>query len=215
MNAQLFTPLEVGRKPFVRVSFDPTVSLKSYLQHANLAGFESSVDTEIKQNLFLTGGFGILNVQQDEPNFQYTSNGMFLSVGADLNLTKYTNPLDRNIFFVGLHYGYAVLTHNASSIVFVDDYWKAAPRSISSESITASWVEVAMGLKVEAVKNIFIGWTGEAKFRSHLSSGEMRPYMVPGLGKTETKFNLGINIFVSYAFTMKPKVSKDLSTEKL
>ena len=204
LRAQLFHPLEEGRSPFVRISVDPTVLLKTFLQEADMYGFKATVDSEIKQNLFLMGGIGFLNTNLEHDNFVYNNSGMFGVIGADLNLTKYKSPKDRDIFFVGLHYGFATLSHEASSIVLTN-YWGDYPTEVSRESYAASWVEIAMGLKAEAAKNIFIGWTAEAKFKTHLSQGEMIPYNIPGYGKNDSKVAFDISFFVSYAITMKPK----------
>jgi len=207
VRAQLFKPLEVGRSPFVRISVDPTLPLKSFLQEADIYGFEGTIDSEIKQNLFLMGGLGFSNTAIAEGTYDYTSSGMFGMIGADLNLTKYQNPKDRNIFFMGLHYGFAVLSHEATG-VSISNYWGDYNTQVSSESHTASWLEISMGTKAEAAKNIFIGWTADAKFRTHLSDGDMKPYYVPGLGKTDSNFSFDISFFVSYAITMKPKKQK-------
>ncbi|MDA3852721.1 MAG: DUF6048 family protein [Bacteroidales bacterium] len=204
MRAQLLHPLEEGRSPFVRISVDPTVSLKTFLQEANMYGFEATIDSEIKQNLFLIGGIGFLQTTLEEANYGYNNSGMFGMIGADLNLTKYKSPKDRDIFFVGLHYGFATLSHEANSIV-MSNHWGDFSTEVPRESHAATWIEIAMGLKAEAAKNIFIGWTGEAKFKTHLSQGEMIPYNIPGYGKNDSKVAFDISFFVSYAITMKPK----------
>lgn len=204
VRAQLFQPLEEGRSPFVRLSIDPTVPLKTFLQQADMHGLEATVDAEIKQNLFLMGGMGYVATNLEADNYTYANTGMYGVVGADLNLTKYQNPKDRDIFFVGLHYGFATLSHDASDVLMTN-YWGDYATLVSRESHTASWAEIAMGMKAEMVKNIFIGWTGKAKFRTHLSSGEMTPYSIPGYGKNDSKFTFDLSFYVSYAITMKPK----------
>ena len=204
LRAQLFHPLEEGRSPFVRISVDPTVSLKTFMQSAAMYGLEATVDTEIKQNLFLIGGAGYINTHINEESFTYSNSGMFAMFGADLNLTKYQSPKDRDIFFVGLHYGFATLSHEATGI-FLENDWGDYSTDIASEMHTATWIEIAMGFKAEAAKNIFIGWTGKAKFRTHLSDGDMVPYNIPGYGKTDSQVSFGLNFFVSYAITMKAK----------
>ncbi len=203
-NAQLFQPLEQGRSPFVRISIDPTVPVKTFLQKANMTGFELTVDSEIKQNLFAVGGFGMGTCNISQSTYSYSNAGTFAKIGADLNLTQYKNPQDRDIFFIGLRYGFAVLSHEAQDIV-LENEWGVYNTSVPREGRTASWLELAMGVRAEMAKNVFIGWTGAAKFRTHLSEGEMRPYNVPGFGKNDNSFTFDLNFFISYAITMKPK----------
>lgn len=204
MNAQLFNDLEPGRQPFVRISVDPTVRLKTFMQNAKTTGFEVTVDSEIKQNLFLSGGFGRSMTNQDIESFQYTNNGYFLNGGANLNLTKYRKPTDRDIFFVGLHYGFSRFTQEAPRIE-LENAWGKYSTSVDKERLSASWVEVAMGLKAEVAKNIFIGWTGEAKILSHVGSSTIEPYNIPGFGKNDSAFSFDFNFFISYAISFKPK----------
>ena len=211
-NAQLFKKLEVGRSPFIRLSVDPTVTLKTFLQKADLNGLEATVDSEILQNLFVVGGVGMTNVSIKEDNFAYANNGLYAMLGADLNLTKYQNVRDRGIFFVGLRYGFATMTHEASGIQ-LDNYWGENNISIAREALTASWAELAFGIKTEFAKNFFLGWTGEAKLRTHCGSKQMSPYNIPGYGKNNKAFAFDINIFLSYAFTMKPKKAPLEATE--
>lgn len=206
-QAQLFKPIEPGRQQMLRISIDPTLSLKSFLQEPDIFGFESTVDMEVKQNLFLIAGFGMADVDQTSDLFAYKCNGMFMTLGADLNLTAYRDPQDRHIFYMGMHYGYALVSHEASDINF-SNHWVTTELSVPSENRTASWVELTMGIKTEAFNNFFIGWSGESKIRTHLSDGEMLPYYIPGFGKTTKRVSLDFNIWVSYAISFKPKKKK-------
>jgi len=212
MRAQLFKPLEVGRSPFVRLSVDPTVPLKTFLQKADMTGFEATVDSEIMQNLFLIGGLGNTSTHMSDERFSYANTGAYAFVGADLNLTQYANPQDRDIFFVGLRYGFSVMSHEAEDIV-MENYWGSYSTDVASEAFSASWLELAAGVKTEWAKNFFVGWTAEAKFRTHLSDGEMTPYNIPGFGKTDASFTFDLNIFLSYAITLKPKKAAPLTEE--
>ena len=204
VSAQLFRPLESGRQPMIRVSVDPTLYLRRYFQDADMVGFDVAVDTEIKQNLFIEAGMGVANLNLDDKFLDYKSNGMFLTLGANLNLTKYQTPQDRHIFYVGFHYGYAFMAHEATDIYY-SNHWGTPDLFIPLENRTASWLGLAMGLKAEAAKNFFIGWSAESKLRTHLSSGAMKPYYIAGFGKTNNRVSLDFNIWLSYAFSFKPR----------
>ncbi len=211
-NAQLIKDLEVGRSPFIRLSVDPTVTLKTFLQKADLNGFEATVDAEIKQNIFVVAGMGMTNIEIKEDNYEYVNNGLYVMAGADVNLTKYQNPRDRDILFVGLRYGFATMSHAASGIV-IDNYWGSNTIDIDRSALTASWAELAFGMKAEFAKNFFLGWTGEAKFRTHCGKKGITPYYIPGYGKNKNPFAFDLNIFLSYAFTMKPKIAPEKAVE--
>ena len=210
MSAQLFEPLEAGRQPILRLSVDPSLFARSYFQEADMSGFDVAVDTEVKQNLYLETSFGVANISQTTDAFSYVSDGVYATLGANLNLTAYQNPQDRHIFYFGVHYGFARLNHHANDIVISDYYWGDARLSVPQEVRSASWVELTLGIKAEAAKNFFIGWSAESKLRTHLSPGEMSPYYIPGFGKAENALGLGFNIWVSYAISFKPRKYESL-----
>lgn len=210
-SAQLFKPMEEGRARALRVSVDPTVPLKTFLQDADIMGLEATADMEIKHSLFAIGAFGVATTSQKSEDFNYVSNGMYLTLGADVNLTKRSTITDNDIFFIGLHYGFSAYTQEVTDIV-IDNYWGDYTTSFPKEALNASWVEVAMGIKAEYAKNLYVGWTGKAKMKVSDSSANAQAYYIPGFGKNESNIAMDFNIYLSYAFAFKPR-RKPLSSE--
>lgn len=206
VQAQLLEPVPAGRARYVRVSIDPTVPLKTYLQQASISGLEFSADTEIKNDLFLIGVGGYSTVSDVKDTYSYASNGAFVALGLDFNMTKSLLLSDRDILFCGLRYGYSLNTHTVSDIV-ISNPWGDYHTQLPSETLGSGWVELVLGVKAEIAKNIFIGWTGEAKFLAHTQKGASTPYYISGYGRydSESSFNFDVNFFVSYAFTFKAK----------
>lgn len=205
MQAQLFDPIENGRAKHIRLSIDPTVPLKTYMQDADIMGLEVTIDTEVKQNLFLIGITGFSNTSKVSDAFNYKSNGAYLALGADVNLTDRPLLTDRDIFFMGLRYGISVFNQEVEGIS-ISNPWGEYKANIPSETVNAGWFEIALGIKSEFAKNLFIGWTGEAKFKTHCKNTATPPYHIPGYGKfSDSRFAFDMNFFLSYAFTFKAK----------
>jgi hypothetical protein len=202
LQSQVFKDLEEGRRPFVRLSFDPTISLKSYLQDPNLVGFEAAIDSEIKQNTFAIAEVGNLSTIYDSDDFRYANNGLYARVGLDINLTKYRKPSDRDIFFIGGRFGFSTFNQKVDDII-LDNYWGEKKEYIPDEIYSAMWIEIVAGVKAEMTKNLFIGWTGRAKVKTYLSSGEISPYIIPGFGKNDSRIAFAFNIYLSYAIFLK------------
>ena len=203
-SAQMLKPMEEGRQPMLRFSVDPTLYARRYFQQADLFGADFILDTEIKQNLFLEAGMGFADVSLSAKQYDYSNQGVYVTLGANLNLTQYQSPQDRHTFYVGLHYGYALISQEVGNIV-CSNYWGQVESHIPQEQCATSWVEVALGIKAEAAKNVFIGWSAESRIRTHLSESSVEPIYIAGYGKTTNRISLDFNFWVSYAFSFKPK----------
>lgn len=205
VNAQMFDKLEDGKDKYFRISVDPTVSLNTFMQAATIGGFDATIDSEVKKNLFLVGATGVNTYKYDEGQHIYSSNGAFVSLGADMNLTEQPTLSDRDIFFVGLHYGFAAFSQEVQNLIISNPFGDYN-LSVPSEAVTAGWLQLSFGIKAEFATNFFVGWTAEAKLRTHLKEATTETYYIPGYGKNgENSYNLGLNIFLGYAFTFKAK----------
>jgi len=73
-------------------------------------------------------------------------------------------------------------------------------KNYSNQSTTRIWYEVVAGVRVEIIKNIFMGWTVR---NSHLigqdAEGDVAPWYIPGYGKNISS-NWSINYTLGYHF---------------
>lgn len=157
----------------------------------SITGFEASLDYEIKRNYFLTveGGYEKALPQSDLYNYELI--GGYGRVGFDYNIMK--KRVDNDIFFLGLRYGLSNYTQSANDIQ-ITNYWGSSSLSVPTETLTAHWAEVVMGMKVELffAKNIFIGWTVRGRLLVAGNKYEtLQPFTIPGYGTSDAKATIG------------------------
>jgi len=182
-----------------RFGFDVSHLVRKYFEPGhNVYGF--AVDYEIELNYFPVVELGIFEKQKNQETLDYSSNGFFFKAGLDHNLTNVKGPRDHDVFFTGLRLGFSQYNHKATDILIENAYWGDYQiDEIASSNLRAFWFSVVLGMKVEIVDNLFIGWSLRGRImvaRDH--DPAMTPYMIPGYGKGANNSNLGVQYFVSY-----------------
>ena len=179
---------------------------------------EFSFDTEYKYNKFFTAEAGVEQISTSNDRLSYKSTGFYGRAGLDFNILK-RDKLEkgRDIVYVGFRYGFYHVNHQVDSYV-IPSYFPKDTRngSFSSKNLNGHWIEVAFGLKVEVVKNLFLG--GSARGRVLLFSGKdiNYPNYMPGFGKGANKVNFGVNYSIYYQIPLmkvKPKKVAKIETK--
>lgn len=190
------------RTTFLRLGIDPTRNLQTYLQGADRSGFEIVADYELKDNFLPTVETGYYSWASNNELMEYNSKGTFLRLGFDYNFLSYLSEIDRDIYFIGARYGITVFNQETPR-VNISNYWGDNHLSFGSETVRAHWLEITFGAKVELFNNIFLGWTGRVKKRISTSDTEIKPYFIPGYGKTKKNTAADLNIYLLYALPLK------------
>jgi hypothetical protein len=158
------------------------------------------VDYEIRQDYYpvVEGGWQKVDISTDR--FRYGSNGVFMQIGADRNILKYTNPRDYDMGFAGLRYGMSFLWHSASDINIPEAYFgDLTGGEIPTERIAAAWLSVGGGLRAEVFHNFFMGWSAFLNFRiARTKDFALEPYHIPGFGSGSRRMGLNINYSIYY-----------------
>lgn len=158
------------------------------------------IDYEIVQDLYPVVEFGWQDVHINKGMYDYSLHGMFIRAGADRNLFKYSNPADYDMGFAGIRYGFASMDHSASGIHIAEAYWGDLDNAeVPERRIGTHWLSVGGGLRVEAFRNFFMGWSVFGNIRlSQTEDHNMDPYNVPGFGEGSKKATLTISYTLSY-----------------
>ncbi|SEB37894.1 hypothetical protein SAMN04489761_0290 [Tenacibaculum sp. MAR_2009_124] len=146
----------------------PVLSLfdKSY------SGLELVGDYRITKNWYLATELGYEKETTFEDFTTSTSQGSFIRIGANYN--AYKNWLDmNNEIFIGGRYGFALFDHSldsytpnttlgTSSLPGSDNTTAYFPSNTittpqKETGLMAHWAEIQIGMKVETMKNLFIG----------------------------------------------------------
>jgi hypothetical protein len=181
----------------------------------NRKGIEFSIDTEWKRRLFITGEVGYDNVTLNNDKVNYASNGIYARIGYDKNILKHDDPKARDVFAIGFRYGMAVIHEDMKSFTISDEYWGNVSESLSAKTMQAHWLEMLPSIKTHLFNNMFLGFSARLRFMVYAGKNTNYPYVYPGYGNGEKKFNVGFNYSLYYQIPlMKVKAKKKESDGK-
>ncbi len=174
---------------------------------------EFSFDTEIKHDLFSTIEAGVERTSKENDRLSYKSTGFYGRLGIDYNILK-RDKLEkgRDIVYVGIRYGYFNINQQTDSYTIPGYYANdTLGGSIPSKNFDGHWIEPVFGLKVEVLKNLFLGASlrGKILLFSKKENGVNFPCFMPGFGNGANKANFGVGYSIYYQIpVMKVKVKK-------
>lgn len=181
-----------------RIGIDLSRFLLPYLQNGSRHGWEIQADIPYKGNWFPTVEIGMEWFDDKENGFRYLSNGAYARLGADINIVKFESLKDYDLVFVGFRYGFSHFKQEAQDIIY-SNYWGDFNSSLPKRPINAQWVELLFGMKGEIFHNLFLGWSLRAKFPfMQTSDPNIKPYIIPGVGKTTGEVPFDFSLTVSY-----------------
>lgn len=194
-----------------RFGFDLS-RLTLYYFEPERTAYEFSLDYEIKRNYYPVVEFGLQEVDLEESNYNYQSEGYYLRIGMDYNFQKNYSVDQYEMVFFGFRYGFSGQRHSADNIIIENDYWgDYFAESVPVSKFYGHWLELAGGIRAELFRNVFIGWSFRGRLMLYKSKKPaMEPYYVPGFGKGSKRVALGFNYSIYYKiplFKTRPKIS--------
>ncbi len=196
---------EQPRRKIIRIGVDPTRSALSLLQPATRGGVEFAVDTEVLKRLYAVGELGYTFATYEPENlYDYSTQGVFGRVGFDYNFLEPVDANDHDAFFFGLRMAGTRFNQSVTNIVYENVFGKTTV-DFPEDHVSAYWSEITVGVKVEAFKNFWIGWTGRGKVMFSTPKAQMDPYIIPGYGRVpdEGRFTADMNIYLLYSISFK------------
>lgn len=182
----------------IRVGADISRPFQDYWTKGNRYGSEFSVDMELWPNLFpvFESGVDVLKLKTDYVD--YRGSGSYSRLGIDYNILQAENKNDKNIFFLGLRYGFGLAHQEVNSYV-IDSYWAPTTGKFGNQKYFAHWSEFLIGMKGEIFHNFFMGWTIRGKIKINNKNLGMPPaYFIPGYGRADKGFNADFTYSVYY-----------------
>jgi hypothetical protein len=183
-------------------------------------GVEFTGDFRLTKNYYFAVEIGIEDKTTDDDRLNTTATGTYIKGGFDYNM--YENWLDmENILSVGLRGGFSTFSQqlNTYRIYNPDQYWGNNTSLTSGEKfsgLSATWIEVALGLKAKVFNNVFVGFCVQFKtlVTNKKPSGFDNLY-IPGFNRTYNgNFGVGFNYTVSYFIPIyKKKVLPEIKKQ--
>ncbi len=200
------------------LSFDITQPIiNSYLTYRN--GYEFAIDYYFRKELYFVGEAGWGRAKVNDTDLRYTSKNSFFRVGFNKSLLAGISPKDWDMAYIGLRYGMAFIQRSPVSYTIYDNVWGNTTGQIpNGKSFSASWFEIAGGMRVELLKGFFAGYTIRGKFLLTQSAfRELAPIYVAGFGRGDKTAIFDFNFYLSYALRWRnrkvPDVAPAASTE--
>jgi hypothetical protein len=170
--------------------------------------FELNADADIHK-YFVAFDYGFANIGRSDSTFQYQNNGHYIRLGADINLL----PQDEfgNVIFIGLRYGRSIFSDNLAFNGVKNEYYGPINSAningdLRNSGLQMGWGEVVMGVKIQLVKQLFLGFTGRFKVGSSINGVDnLVPFEVPGYGTYARKNVFGFNYLIYYRFKFRDK----------
>lgn len=189
-------------------------------------GIEFVGDWRLTKKYFLAAELGYEDKTTDDDRLNSSASGSYVKAGFDYNF--YQNWLDmENLITIGMRGGFSTFNQELHSykIYNPNPYWGELPAIETNEKysgLTASWIEVCLGLKAQVVKNVFVGFGVQLKLlATDKKPGNFENLYIPGFNRTyDGSFGVGFNYTVSYFIpiykkkTMASQVVKEAATKK-
>jgi len=157
-------------------------------------------DAQLNKNIFAALETGFNRTSHSDSNYSYKGSGAFVTLGIDYDFLKKREPNEKNMVYGGIRYGFARNTYEVPFYTIKNDYWETTQGgSFPKTSITAHWIELVFGLRVEVLKNFFLGWGVREKILLSSSADDITPpLIIPGFGNGKKKSQFDMTYTVSY-----------------
>lgn len=193
-------PKKIKTKSFnyFRIGLDLSKLLASSVQN-NYHTFEAQVDATFRKNLNLATEFGYAKSMVKSEVLSFSSNNIFMTIGADKSFLNKEFEGDYDNAFVGLRYGMSLVNRSEASYVIFDDVWGNATGIIPQQNFYTHWFELNAGFKMEIIKNVFTGWN--IRFRALINPDkfeELPPAYLAGYGRADKNSAMGYNFYILY-----------------
>lgn len=197
--------------PGLRLGMDITRPFQGYWTKGDRYGMEFSADLEMKPNLYGVAETGWEQYKLNQDYVNYQASGNYMRIGIDYNLLQADSKDQKDIFYAGLRYGFALGTQKVNNYI-TTGYWGDTEGSFSKQTFGAHWLETVVGLKGELLKNFYMGWSIRAKFMIAQTQFDIPSvYFTPGYGaeKGGVAFDFNYSIYYTIPFRFKKAVPKE------
>lgn len=188
--------------------------MRAFGQKYGLGGVWGQINLHNRYLPTFEVGLGACNDAPSGGNFRFhTPIAPYFKIGCDYNFLYNSDP--DYLLMAGLRYGFSPFKYNVDDITLNDPYWgETTSFAIPSQSTSAGWIEVLLGLRAKLAGGWSAGW--QIKFHKILHEGGRRTYgdpmYIPGYGKRGPTFTGQIS--VSYTFSLDAETVKAVRQEK-
>ena len=207
----------------LRAGIDLSRPLLSFLGD-DYTGLEIVGDYRLTQRLYLASELGNEEKTKQEDLYNFTTSGSYIKLGIDYNTYENWYGMNNSVY-IGGRYAFSTFsqTLNNYQIFNSNRYWNPDGFELGSSeaeefsSLSASWIEVVLGLKVELFANIFLGASVRLGYLISDKASENFPNLwIPGFNKITdgSSFGAGYNYSITYFIPFYKKAKKPKKKEE-
>lgn len=163
-----------------------------------------NLDARFRDRLYFASDISYNRSSHKDDNYTYRSSGVGITLGANYNFLKRQVPKEDFMIYGGARYGLAFYNYEIPSYHVSSNYWGNYTGSVPKTSQLAHWFELTVGIKVEVLKNFYLGWSLHERIllSRNVSKQDFPPLVIPGYGKGYKNTAFDMQYSVSYLFPM-------------
>lgn len=193
-------------RPFaLRLGIDLFKPIISLANNEDQISYEFVADFQFSKKWFAAMESGFSQKNSDEDFFDVSTKGFYSKIGANYNIYEDLKGINNEIL-LGFRYGFANFEHSLQNFTINsnDNYFEnSLNKNVQIfDDLSAHWLELMAGIKVEILKNLFLGTS--VSFNILLSEEKPDNFLnmyVPGFNRVyANKLGIGFNYTLSYRF---------------
>ncbi|MHA6280694.1 DUF6048 family protein [Salinimicrobium sp. CAU 1759] len=195
--------VDVREKYGLRVGIDLSKPLRTFIEE-DYQGLELTADYRLYDDIYLAGEIGNEQNVISEPNVTAFSKGSYIKLGGNYNFYENWTGM-QNLIFIGARYGFATFSSELRefSIYDRDPYFEPDVRTENREysNLTAGWLELQLGTKVEVLNNLYLGVHVQLKrMVNETEPSNFDNLYIPGFNRTYDGSSVGVGYGYSISY---------------
>ena len=175
--------------------------------------YELITSLRIFEDFSIASEIGSLDRYIEDENVNFTSTGEYIKFGFDYNLFNNWIGMDNSIY-LGMRFATSSFNNKIDSYNLrnPDSYWSNDVTSnyetINHSDQNANWIELLVGIKVETIKNIYLGINLRLnRLLSNTSPNNFNNLYIPGFNKVtdDNSWGSGFNYTLTYSIPLKKR----------
>ena len=172
--------------------------------------YEILASLRIFENFSIASEIGSQDKYIEDENVNFTSTGEYIKFGFDYNLFNNWTGMDNSIY-LGMRFATSSFDNKIENYIIrsPDAYWSNNVTSnfetINHSNQNANWIEFLVGIKVETIKNFYLGISLRLnRLLSNTTPNNFSNLYIPGFNKVtdDNSWGSGFNYTLTYSLPL-------------
>ena len=184
----------------------------------DISGIELVSDFQIKENLYISSEIGTLSRNQQSELINFNTSGSYIKIGGDFNMYKNWSGMNNQIY-LGVRLANSLYKHNINNYILfaTEQVWDeniidSGYKTGEIKDLNAQWIEFLVGLKVQVLKNIYMGFSLRLnRLINNTPTDDFGVLFIPGFNRVtdDNIFGSSFNYTISYSIPFKSSKEKN------